>query len=109
MEGDLLRVDNMNMLAEPDPSRLAKDISIVYQDPGTTFNPALRMGSQLTEVLRTHLGMGGAQGRHVITQALASVNITVVARWPGNTRMSSQAACASGPMIAASISSLRPS
>ncbi|MEY9776280.1 peptide/nickel transport system permease protein [Arthrobacter sp. MW3 TE3886] len=80
VEADLLRVDNMNMLAEPDPSRLAKDISIVYQDPGTTFNPALRMGSQLTEVLRTQLGMGGAQARHVITQALASVNITEPAR-----------------------------
>ena len=80
VEADLLRVDNMNMLAEPDPSRLAKDISIVYQDPGTTFNPALRLGSQLTEVLRTHLGMGGAQARHVITQALASVNITEPAR-----------------------------
>ncbi|WP_223986389.1 dipeptide/oligopeptide/nickel ABC transporter permease/ATP-binding protein [Arthrobacter sp. NicSoilB8] len=80
VEADLLRVDNMNMLAEPDTSRLAKDISIVYQDPGTTFNPALRMGSQLTEVLRTHLGMGGAQARHVITQALASVNITEPAR-----------------------------
>ncbi|WP_441410767.1 dipeptide/oligopeptide/nickel ABC transporter permease/ATP-binding protein [Arthrobacter sp. 2MCAF15] len=80
VEVDLLRVDNMNMLAEPDPSRLARDISIVYQDPGTTFNPALRMGSQLTEVLRTHLGMGGAQACHVITQALASVNITEPAR-----------------------------
>ena len=80
VEADLLRVDNMNMLAKPDPSRLAKDISIVYQDPGTTFNPALRMGSQLTEVLRTHQGMGGAQARHVITQALASVNITEPAR-----------------------------
>ena len=80
VEADLLRVDDMNMLAEPEPSRLAKDISIVYQDPGTTFNPALRMGSQLTEVLRTHQGMGGAQARHVITQALASVNITEPAR-----------------------------
>lgn len=76
VEADLLRVDNMNMLATPDPSRLAKEISIIYQDPGTTFNPSLRMGSQLTEVLRTHLGMGGAKARKVITDALASVNIT---------------------------------
>jgi peptide/nickel transport system permease protein len=76
VEADLLRVDDMNMLAAPDPSRLAKEISIVYQDPGTTFNPSLRMGSQLTEVLRTHLGMGGAKARKVITEALASVNIT---------------------------------
>ncbi|MCO4256422.1 dipeptide/oligopeptide/nickel ABC transporter permease/ATP-binding protein [Pseudarthrobacter cellobiosi] len=76
VEADLLRVDNMNMLAAPNPSRLAKEISIIYQDPGTTFNPSLRMGSQLTEVLRTHLGMGGAKARKVITEALASVNIT---------------------------------
>lgn len=76
VEADLLRVDDMNMLAAPNPSRLAKEISIIYQDPGTTFNPSLRMGSQLTEVLRTHLGMGGAKARKVITEALASVNIT---------------------------------
>jgi peptide/nickel transport system permease protein len=76
VEADLLRVDDMNMLATPDQSRLAREISIVYQDPGTTFNPSLRMGSQLTEVLRTHLGMGGGKARKVITEALASVNIT---------------------------------
>ena len=76
VEADLLRVDDMNMLAPPDQSRLAREISIVYQDPGTTFNPSLRMGSQLTEVLRTHLGMGGGAARKVITEALASMNIS---------------------------------
>jgi peptide/nickel transport system permease protein len=76
VEADVLRVGGMNMLAEPDQARLAKEISIVYQDPGTTFNPSLRMGSQLTEVLRTHLGMGRAKARRVMTEALASVNIT---------------------------------
>ncbi|WP_411733592.1 dipeptide/oligopeptide/nickel ABC transporter permease/ATP-binding protein [Paeniglutamicibacter sp.] len=76
VEAELLRVGDMNMLAAPDQSRLAKEISIVYQDPGTTFNPSLRMGSQLTEVLRTHLGMGGAMARKVITEALASMNVT---------------------------------
>ncbi|MBT2597899.1 dipeptide/oligopeptide/nickel ABC transporter permease/ATP-binding protein [Arthrobacter sp. ISL-72] len=76
VDADLLRVGDMNMLAAPDQSRLAKEISIVYQDPGTTFNPSLRMGSQLTEVLRTHLGMGRAEAREVIVNALASVNIT---------------------------------
>lgn len=80
VEAELLRVGDMNMLAAPDQSRLAKEISIVYQDPGTTFNPSLRMGSQLTEVLRTHLGMGGAKARKVITEALASMNITEPAK-----------------------------
>jgi peptide/nickel transport system permease protein len=80
VNADLLRVADMNMLAEPNQSRLAKEISIVYQDPGTTFNPSLRMGSQLTEVLRTHLGMGGTKARKVITEALAAVNITEPAK-----------------------------
>jgi len=73
---ELLRVDNMNMLSHPDPSRLAKEISIIYQDPGTTFNPSLRMGVQLTEVLRTHLGMGRAKARRVIADAMGQVNIS---------------------------------
>ncbi|WP_411374462.1 dipeptide/oligopeptide/nickel ABC transporter permease/ATP-binding protein [Arthrobacter sp. MPF02] len=80
VEADLLRVGSMNMLAAPEPSRLAKEISIIYQDPGTTFNPSLRMGSQLTEVLRTHLRMGRREARKTITDALAKVNITEPAR-----------------------------
>jgi peptide/nickel transport system permease protein len=76
VEADVLRVGEMNMLAQPDQARLAKEISIVYQDPGTTFNPSLRMASQLTEVLRTHLGMGKTKARRVITEALTRVNIT---------------------------------
>lgn len=76
VEADVLRVEDLNMLAHPDPGRLAREIGIVYQDPGTTFNPSLRMGSQLTEVLRTHLGFGGAKARRIITEALEKVNIT---------------------------------
>ena len=76
VDADLLRVGDMNMLGRPDPGRLAREISIVYQDPGTTFNPSLRMGAQLTEVLRTHLGLGGAKARKVMAEALESVNIT---------------------------------
>ena len=97
VEADLLRVDNMNMLAEPDRSRLAKDISIVYQDPGTTFNPALRMGSQLTEVLRTHLGMGGAGPPRHHPGAGQREHHRAGPPGFGSTRMSSPAACASGP------------
>ena len=73
-DADLCAWATMNMLAAP-PGRLAKDISIVYQDPGTTFNPSLRMGSQLTEVLRTHLGMGRARpARSLSTPSPASTS-----------------------------------
>lgn len=40
----------MDMLRKPRRRRLAREMAIVYQDSGTTFNPAMRMGSQLTEV-----------------------------------------------------------
>ncbi|WP_129662863.1 dipeptide/oligopeptide/nickel ABC transporter permease/ATP-binding protein [Phytoactinopolyspora endophytica] len=76
VQADVLRVDDMNMLGQPDRSRLGREISVIYQDPGSTFNPSLRMGVQLTEVLRTHLGMGRRRARKLITEALAQVNIS---------------------------------
>ncbi|MCX2746856.1 dipeptide/oligopeptide/nickel ABC transporter permease/ATP-binding protein [Arthrobacter sp. MI7-26] len=76
LSADLLRVGNMNMLGRPDQARLAKEISVVYQDPGTTFNPSLRMGAQLTEVLRTHLRLSRAEARQRVIEALEAVNIS---------------------------------
>jgi peptide/nickel transport system permease protein len=76
MNADTLRVDDMNMLARPNQSRLAKEVSIIYQDPGTTFNPSLRLGSQLTEVLRTHLRYSRRLARETMIEALEKVNIT---------------------------------
>ncbi|MCC7272545.1 MAG: ABC transporter ATP-binding protein [Alphaproteobacteria bacterium] len=32
-------------------------IGMVYQDPGTALNPSLRLGEQVAELLRTHLGL----------------------------------------------------
>ena len=40
-----LRLDGLDLLARNDPKVLASSIGLVFQDPGTTFNPALRMGS----------------------------------------------------------------
>jgi ABC-type dipeptide/oligopeptide/nickel transport system ATPase component/ABC-type dipeptide/oligopeptide/nickel transport system permease subunit len=76
VRAEVLRVGDMNMLGQPDRARLGREISVVYQDPGSTFNPSLRMGGQLTEVLRTHLGMGKGRARKLITEALDQVNIT---------------------------------
>ncbi|MBK1789157.1 dipeptide/oligopeptide/nickel ABC transporter permease/ATP-binding protein [Prauserella cavernicola] len=76
VRADVLRVDDLNMLGHPDRGRLGREISIIYQDPGTTFNPSLRMGVQLTEVLRTHLGVGRGRANKLIADALAQVNIS---------------------------------
>ncbi|MFB9195223.1 dipeptide/oligopeptide/nickel ABC transporter permease/ATP-binding protein [Actinomadura verrucosospora] len=40
--------------AKAPPARLATEVGIVFQDPSSSFNPALRIGTQLTEVLRAH-------------------------------------------------------
>ncbi len=42
-----------------------REIAMVFQEPSRYLNPAFRVGSQITEVLELHLGMGRrqAQGR----------------------------------------------
>jgi peptide/nickel transport system permease protein len=80
VRGRTVRVGTMNMLGTPAPAELAQSISIIYQDPGTTFSPSLRMGGQLTEVLRTHMGRSRAEARRIMVEALASVGVTMPAK-----------------------------
>lgn len=70
-----LRLGQLDLLARNDPKVLASSIGLVYQDPGTTFNPALRMGPQLTEVQRVHLGRGRQQANTEMVAALDSMSI----------------------------------
>ncbi|WP_245679620.1 dipeptide/oligopeptide/nickel ABC transporter permease/ATP-binding protein [Actinomadura hibisca] len=71
-----LRLDDLDLLADAEPRRLATEIGVVYQDPSASFNPALRLGGQLTEVLRRHRGVGKAEARKRATDALDSVRVT---------------------------------
>ncbi|MBB4908556.1 ATP-binding cassette domain-containing protein [Actinophytocola algeriensis] len=71
-----LRAGGIDLLGRPTRRELADTVAMVYQDPGTTFNPALRMGTQLTEVLRVHRGLSKSAARSVITDLLAKVHIT---------------------------------
>ena len=74
-EATELSFGEMDMLGKLDRQRLAREMSIIYQDPGSTFNPAMRIGTQLTEVLRTHYSMSRKRSRAVIGDALESVGI----------------------------------
>ncbi|MDQ1007809.1 peptide/nickel transport system permease protein [Streptomyces sp. V4I23] len=71
---------------DADPRRLATEIGIVHQDPSASFNPALRMGGQLTETLRVHQGVGRTKARAMAVAALEKVRITdpaaVVRQYP---------------------------
>ncbi|WP_393062311.1 dipeptide/oligopeptide/nickel ABC transporter permease/ATP-binding protein [Streptomyces sp. LN549] len=76
-----LSLDDLDLAApEADPRRLATEIGIVFQDPSSSFNPALRMGGQLTETLRVHQGVRGAEADRRAVEALEQVRIKEPAR-----------------------------
>ncbi|MDR6989145.1 ABC-type dipeptide/oligopeptide/nickel transport system ATPase component/ABC-type dipeptide/oligopeptide/nickel transport system permease subunit [Paenarthrobacter nitroguajacolicus] len=70
-----LRLAGLDLLGRTDPKTLATNIGLVFQDPGTTFNPALRMGRQLTEVQRVHLGRNRKTAHAEMVQALDAMAI----------------------------------
>lgn len=83
VEAATMRLDDLDLLGDPPAGRLATEIGLVFQDPGTTFNPSLRMGSQLTEVSRVHLGMKRGQARRALVAALEGVHIREAGRRMG--------------------------
>lgn len=76
----VLDVAGHDMLASPAAGALARDIALIYQDPVSTFNPALRLGDQLTEVARTHLGMSKREARKALLSRFEQLGITEPAR-----------------------------
>ena len=89
-----IRLGDLDLTAGPSRRRLAREIGLVYQDPGTTFNPALRIGPQLTEVARLHLGMGRRAATSLLVQGLDRMQV----RAP-ETRMRQHAQQLSGGML----------
>jgi peptide/nickel transport system ATP-binding protein len=52
-----------------------REIAFVFQEPMTSLNPAFRIGNQLDEVLRRHLGLNRAQARRRSIELLDLVRI----------------------------------
>ncbi len=50
-------------------------MAMVFQDPMTSLNPVLTIGSQITESLELHLGMSREQARKRAAELLTMVNI----------------------------------
>jgi peptide/nickel transport system permease protein len=71
-----LALGDLDLLGTAPERRLATEIGIVYQDPIGTFNPALRLGTQLTEVARVHLGTPRRQAAQDMVRALADIHVT---------------------------------
>jgi oligopeptide/dipeptide ABC transporter ATP-binding protein len=55
-----------------------KKIAMVLQDPLTSLNPALAIGTQVSEVLRLHQGLRGATLRERVVEALSRLRIPAV-------------------------------
>ncbi|MEL6407346.1 MAG: ABC transporter ATP-binding protein [Chloroflexota bacterium] len=61
----------------PEQMRLVrgKEIAMIFQDPMTSLNPVLKIGTQITESLKLHLGMTNNQARRRAAELLDLVGI----------------------------------
>lgn len=67
---DLLTLDNDDM------RRIrGKDISMVFQEPMTSLNPVLRIGEQISEIIRLHKGLGSTEALESAIKALQLVGM----------------------------------
>lgn len=65
-------------LAGADKETIAKarrDVSIVFQDPGSSLNPRWPIGQSIGEPLALRLGMGGSELREKISELLEQVDL----------------------------------
>jgi peptide/nickel transport system ATP-binding protein/oligopeptide transport system ATP-binding protein len=67
---DLLQLNNEQM-------RLVrgKEIAMIFQDPMTSLNPVLTIGTQMTETLKLHMGMNTSQAEKRAAELLDMVGI----------------------------------
>jgi peptide/nickel transport system ATP-binding protein len=52
-----------------------KEIALVFQDPMTSLNPLIKVGEQISEVLRRHLGLARADADLRVLELLEAVGI----------------------------------
>lgn len=66
------------VLAEgaPTPKQLAMEVGIVFQDPSSCFNPARRLGPQLTEAIRVHKKVGRREARAMAVRRLREARVS---------------------------------
>ena len=78
---DLLKLDSEEMRRVR-----GKDISMVFQEPMTSLNPVLRIGDQITEIIRLHMGLGRKEAMDRAMETLSLVGMpspeTVVRNYP---------------------------
>jgi peptide/nickel transport system ATP-binding protein len=73
-----VRLDGAKLLDLPEQQM--RDIrgrraAMIFQEPATSLNPVMTIGSQIDEVLRRHLGLDGSQARRRGIELLESVGL----------------------------------
>jgi peptide/nickel transport system ATP-binding protein len=77
--GGSVRFDGKELLAlsEEEMRRVrGREIAMIFQEPMTSLNPVLRIGLQIMEPLKIHLGMDDATARARAVELLTLVGIT---------------------------------
>jgi peptide/nickel transport system ATP-binding protein/peptide/nickel transport system permease protein len=59
---------------------LGTNLAVVFQDPMSSLNPALRIGTQLTESPRAHRGLSRSAARNIAVKRLQEVHMPSAAR-----------------------------
>ncbi|MAT99221.1 MAG: peptide ABC transporter ATP-binding protein [Anaerolineaceae bacterium] len=67
--------DLLQMSAKEIRAVRGNEIAIIFQDPMTSLNPVLKIGKQIGEALRLHMGMSEAQARKRAIELLTHVGI----------------------------------
>lgn len=73
-----VKFDGVELTALPVKERRkiwGKDLAMVFQDPMTALNPVVKVGRQITEGMRRHLGIGQKEATRMAAQLLESVGI----------------------------------
>jgi peptide/nickel transport system ATP-binding protein len=76
--GGDIRFEGRSLLAMKDRERrplLGRTISMILQNPMTALNPVIRIGTQMTAILRRHLEIDEKSARKQAIAALAAVHI----------------------------------
>ena len=72
----LFNNQNLQTMSTRDKRKIiGKDISMIFQDAMTSLNPSFTVETQISEVLKTHLGLKGAAARQRVLELLDLVEI----------------------------------